>query len=116
MRQIQKKKCNKTKKDKTDKYTKNMVRGDRQMVHPVFFDEGFGDEASRTHQRSRQPRTCWLQMLMRARRMSFVWSEFRVAQASAGCISSPSSSPPSKMFVCRKRIAKMCGSIERQGM
>ena len=43
--------------------------------------------------------------------MSFVWSEFRAAQASVGCISSPSSSPPSKRFVCRKMIAKMCGSI-----
>ena len=41
MRQIQKK-CNKPKKDKTDKYTKNMVRGRRKTVHPIFFDEGLG--------------------------------------------------------------------------
>ena len=30
--------------------------------------------------------------------------------------SSPSLSPASKRFVCRKKIAKMCGSIARQGM
>ena len=81
-----------------------------------FFWRGIGEEPSRTYQSSRQPRTCWLRMLMRASRMSFVWSEFRAAQAGAGCISSPSSSPPSKMFMCRKKITKMCGSIARQGM
>ena len=41
MRQIQKK-CNKPKKEKTDKYTKNMVCGHRKTVHPIFFDEGLG--------------------------------------------------------------------------
>ena len=41
MRQIQKK-CNKPKKDKTDKYTKNMVRGHRKMVHLIFLRRDWG--------------------------------------------------------------------------
>ena len=47
--------------------------------------------------------------------MSLIWSGFCVAQEGAGCISSPSSSPPSKMFMCRKKIAKMWVQLQGKG-